>query len=252
MLIIPAIDLRDGRCVRLTQGRRDSTKVYDGDPVDIAKAYEAEGAPMLHIVDLDGAFAEPNSSNRRTLGEIVRSVKIPVQFGGGMRTTEQVSEVIDFGVARVVLGTLAVESPETLSELLHRFGGEKVVVGIDAKDGVVVTRGWETDGAVSAVAFAVQLAVIGVKRVIHTDVSRDGMLGGINLEATCELARISALEITASGGVSSLADIRRISRSDCGLDSVIVGKALYEGCFALREALLVARDANLRTTESDT
>ena len=153
MLIIPAIDLRSGRCVRLTQGRKDAAKVYDGDPVDIAQGYQKSGAAMLHIVDLDGAFSEPNSINRRTLGEIVRAVQIPLQFGGGMRTVDQVETVLELGVARVVIGTLAVESPETLVELLHRFGKERIAVGIDARDGQVLTRGWEKEATVPASSF---------------------------------------------------------------------------------------------------
>jgi len=237
MLIIPAIDLRGGRCVRLTQGRRESASVYDGDPVGIAKAYEAAGAPMLHVVDLDGAFADPNSRNRQTLEEIVRSINIPVQFGGGLRAVQDVDKVINSGVARVVLGTLAVESPETLQTLLRRFGGERIAVGIDAKGGRVMTRGWENDAAVSPVSFAIHLASAGVGRIVYTDVSRDGMLGGVNVEATCEIARASGLRVTASGGVASLEDIRHVSRANCGIDSLIVGKALYEGCFAIREAL---------------
>lgn len=237
MLIIPAIDLRSGCCVRLTQGRRDSAKVYDGDPVDIAKSYEAAGAQMVHIVDLDGAFSEPNSANRQTVHEIVRSIRIPTQFGGGLRDLDQVGELIDLGVARVVLGTLAVESPEKLTELLRRFGSERIAVGIDAKGGQVVTRGWEKDEALSAVSFVVHLASIGIGRVIYTDVARDGMLNGVNVEATCEIARASGLQITASGGVSSLEDIRHVSRAHCGIDSLIVGKALYEGYFTIQEAL---------------
>jgi phosphoribosylformimino-5-aminoimidazole carboxamide ribotide isomerase len=237
MLIIPAIDLQGGCCVRLTQGRRDTAKVYDGDPVDIAKGYEAAGVQMLHIVDLDGAFSAPNSRNREMLRKIVRSIKIPVQFGGGLRSVEQVKEVIDFGVARIVLGTSAVESPETLQKLLGMFGGEKIAVGIDAKDGTVVTRGWEKEAALSAVNFAFQLASVGVERIIYTDVSHDGMLKGVNIEATCEIARVSGLKVTASGGISSLEDIRRVSRSDCGIDSVILGKALYEGYLTIQEAL---------------
>ena len=237
MLIIPAIDLQGGCCVRLTQGRRDTAKVYDGDPVDIAKGYESAGVQMLHIVDLDGAFSAPNSRNREMLRKIVRSIKIPVQFGGGLRSVEQVKEVIDFGVARIVLGTSAVESPETLQKLLGMFGGEKIAVGIDAKDGTVVTRGWEKEAALSAVNFAFQLASVGVERIIYTDVSHDGMLKGVNIEATCEIARVSGLKVTASGGISSLEDIRRVSRSDCGIDSVILGKALYEGYLTIQEAL---------------
>ena len=238
MLIIPAIDLRGGCCVRLTQGRRETTKVYDGDPVDIARSYEAAGAKMLHIVDLDGAFSEPNSRNRETLGKIVQSIQIPVQFGGGLRSVEHVKQVIDFGVARVVLGTLAVESNETLKTLLNMFGGEKIAVGIDAKGETVVTRGWEKEAALSAARFAVHLASVGVERIIYTDVSRDGMLNGVNVEATCEIARTSGLKVTASGGISSLEDIRRVSHADCGIDSAILGKALYEGYFTIQEALV--------------
>jgi len=240
MLILPAIDLQDGRCVRLTQGRRDTAKVYDGDPVNIAKSYEAAGVQMLHIVDLDGAFSAPNSRNRETLRQIVRTIKIPVQFGGGLRSVDQVKEVIDFGVARIVLGTSAVESPKTLQKLLGIFGGEKIAVGIDAKGGTVVTHGWENEAAVSAVSFALHLASIGVERIIYTDVSRDGMLKGVNIEATCEIARASGLKVTASGGISSLEDIRRVSHSDCGIDSMILGKALYEGYFTIKEALAAA------------
>ncbi len=243
MLIIPAIDLRDGCCVRLTQGRRDSAKVYDGNPVDIARAYEAAGAQMLHVVDLDGAFSEPNSRNRQTLQEIVRSIEIPVQFGGGLRQLEDARKAIDLGVARIVIGTLAVESPEVLKTLLRLFGSEKVAVGIDARNGQVVTRGWENDTALSAVDFALHLASFGVERVIYTEVSRDGMLNGIDVEATCEIARGCGLQVTASGGVSSLEDIRRVSRTTCGIDSIIIGKALYEGHFTIQEALAAAKES---------
>jgi phosphoribosylformimino-5-aminoimidazole carboxamide ribotide isomerase len=242
MLIIPAIDLRAGRCVRLTQGRRDATKIYDGDPVDIARDYEKAGAGMLHIVDLDGAFSEPNSINRRTLGEIVRTVSIPVQFGGGVRAIDQVEKILDLGVARVVIGTLAVESPKTLPELLRRFGNERIAVGIDARDGQVVTRGWEKEATVSAVSFAVHLASLGVERVIYTDVSRDGMLSGVNVEATCEIARASGLKVTASGGVASVADIKLVSQANCDIDSLIVGKALYEGRFTVQEACVAGNE----------
>ncbi len=240
MLIIPAIDLQDGCCVRLTQGRRETAKVYDGDPFEIASDYLAAGAQMIHIVDLDGAFSEPNSLNRETLRKIVRSLQIPVQFGGGLRSVELVKEVIDFGVARIVLGTLAVESSETLKTLLDMFGGEKIAVGIDAKGGTVVTRGWEKEAGLSAAGFALQLASVGVERIIYTDVSRDGMLNGVNVEATCEIARASGLKVTASGGISSLEDIRRVSGANCGIDSAILGKALYEGYFTIQDALVAA------------
>jgi phosphoribosylformimino-5-aminoimidazole carboxamide ribotide isomerase len=237
MLIIPAIDLRDGRCVRLSQGRKDTARVYEGDPVEIARSFEAAGAQMLHVVDLDGAFSESNSVNRRVLRDIVAAIAVPVQFGGGLRQVEDVSRVIDLGVTRVVIGTLAVESPETLKKLLRRFGSERIAVGIDAKVGRVVTSGWEKEEAIGAIEFAVQIASLGVARIVYTDVARDGMLTGPNVGTTCEIARASGLKVTASGGISSLADIERLATANCSVDSVIVGKALYEGRFTLKKAM---------------
>jgi len=241
MLIIPAIDLREGCCVRLSQGRRESARIYDGNPVDIARAYESAGAQMLHVVDLDGAFSEPNSRNRQTVQEIVHAIEIPVQFGGGLREVEDVEKAIDVGIARVVIGTLAVESAEKLKTLLDLFGSESVAVGIDSRNGEVLTHGWENDTSLTAVAFARHLASMGVERIIYTDVSRDGMLKGINIEATCEIARACGLKVTASGGVSSLEDIKSVSRATCGIDSMIIGKALYEGYFTIQEALIATR-----------
>jgi len=243
MMILPAIDLRDGRCVRLTQGRKHSTKVYDSDPVEVAKAFQASGAEMLHVVDLDGAFAEPNSSNRQVLGEIIRAVDIPIQFGGGMRSTKTIKEVIDLGVARVVVGTVAAESPEMLTKMIDLFGSERVAVGIDAQYGKVMTRGWEQQEPIRALDLARKVAAQGVARIVYTDIMRDGLLEGPNIEQTCMIARESGLNVTASGGVSSLSDLENLKAvSGCGIDSVIVGKALYEGLFTLEEALEIAND----------
>jgi phosphoribosylformimino-5-aminoimidazole carboxamide ribotide isomerase len=237
IVIIPAIDLRDGRCVRLTQGRKDHATVYDGDPIEIALSYETDGAQMIHLVDLDGAFSDPNSRNRQVLREIISRIKTPVQFGGGLRNLEDVAQVIELGVSRVVVGTLAVESPDVLAKLVNRFGS-RVCVGIDARDNQVMTRGWEKREIITAVELAQRVAALGVERIVYTDVARDGMLAGINLEQTCLISRESGLRVTASGGVSSLADIRDIrTMSECGVDSVIVGKALYEGRFSLKEAI---------------
>jgi phosphoribosylformimino-5-aminoimidazole carboxamide ribotide isomerase len=237
MLIIPAIDLRDGKCVRLTQGRRQEVKVYDGDPVVIARKFENAGARMLHVVDLDGAFADRNSKNRKVVRRIIRAVEIPVQFGGGLRSVSDVQQMIEFGAAQVVIGTLAAESPETLEKFVQLFGF-RVCVGIDARRGVVLTHGWEKEGKLSAAALARRVADAGVDRIVYTDVARDGMLSGVNLEQTCSIARESGLRVTASGGVSSLKDIVKLKTiSRCGVDSVIVGKALYEGRFTLQEAL---------------
>jgi phosphoribosylformimino-5-aminoimidazole carboxamide ribotide isomerase len=237
MLIIPAIDLQQGKCVRLSQGRKEAATVYDGDPIKVAKDFELAGARMLHIVDLDAAFSDRASPNRRLLREIIGAIEIPVQFGGGLRNSDDVKEVIELGVTRIVIGTLAVESPKTLKELVRLFGSDHIAVGIDAKDGEVMVRGWEQEGKIRAVELAHVVAKAGVERIIYTDVARDGMLTGLNIEQTLLLARESGLKVTASGGVSSLDDIKRLNElSAFGVDSVIVGKALYEGRFTLREA----------------
>ena len=245
MLIIPAIDLRDGRCVRLTQGRKEDVKVYDGDAVEVALSYQNAGARMLHIVDLDGAFADSNSCNRQVLREIISRIEIPAQFGGGLRSLEDIKKVIELGVTRVVIGTLAVESPDSLAKALRLFGGERITVGIDAREGRVMTRGWEKEEKLSALQLAQKVAALGVERIVYTDVTRDGMLSGVNIEQTCLIARESGLRVTASGGVSSLEDIKRLKEvseasadaGECGVDSVIIGKALYEERFTLQEAL---------------
>jgi phosphoribosylformimino-5-aminoimidazole carboxamide ribotide isomerase len=251
--IIPAIDLRGGRCVRLTQGRKDNATVYDGDPTEIAKSYQAAGAQMIHIVDLDGAFSESNSRNRQVLREIISVIRIPVQFGGGIRTQENVTQLLDLGVARVVIGTLAVEAPESLDHALQSFGAERILVGIDARDGQVLTRGWESEGKLSALELAKRVRFAGVERIVYTDVARDGMLTGVNLEQTCAIARESGLKVIASGGVSSLGDIEQLlsasvavneSEPAGAIDSVIIGKALYEGRFTLEEAIEISGRAS--------
>jgi len=246
MLVIPAIDLRQGKCVRLTQGRKETATIYDGDPVEIAETFEAAGARMLHIVDLDGAFAETNLRNREVLREIIRAIHIPIQFGGGLRATEDVGRVIELGVARAVIGTVAVESPELLTEMLHLFGSKHLAVGIDARDGQVVTRGWETQEQISALTLARRAAAAGVERIVYTDVARDGTLTGTNVQETTLIARESGLRVTASGGVSALDDLQRLKAvGESGVDSVIVGKALYEGRFTLAEALTLASGNSL-------
>jgi phosphoribosylformimino-5-aminoimidazole carboxamide ribotide isomerase len=238
MLIIPAIDLKDGRCVRLTQGRRDEIKVYDGDPVETAKGFVAAGAELIHVVDLDGAFAGGESPNR-SIGRRIAEQGIPVEFGGGIRTIEDVAELIERGVERVIVGTVAAESPEVLKEMVRKFGA-RVCVGIDARDGQVVVRGWEQRTRIMAIDLARAAAEAGVERIIYTDVSRDGMLAGPNIEQTCQVARASGLRVTASGGVSSLDDIRRLRHTGEPLiDSVILGKALYENRLTLEEALRI-------------
>jgi len=241
MLIIPAIDLRNGRCVRLAQGRKDAATVYDDNPPEVAKAFENDGARMLHVVDLDGAFSENKLRNREVLRELVSTISIPVQFGGGLRSVADVEQVLALGVTRVVIGTVAAESPDTLARMLQLFGSEALAVGIDAREGEVVTRGWEKQGQINAVNLAKQVGELGITRIVYTDVQRDGMLTGINIDQTCLIAEASGLKITASGGVSSLDDLGKLAaRSECGIDSVIVGKAFYEGRFTVSDAQRVA------------
>ena len=237
MIIIPAIDLKEGRCVRLEQGRKTDVKVYGDDPVAVALEFAKAGAEIIHIVDLEGAFGDSRSINRKVLKDIVDSVDIDIQFGGGIRTTSDVEELKRLGVERVVLGTIASESTNELRELVDRFG-DFIAVGIDARDGRVMTRGWVERGAQDAQELAKQVAELGVSRIVYTDITRDGMLTGPNNEQTIAVARAANVPVTASGGVSSLDDLRRIAMSGEPLvDSVIVGKAIYERRFTIEEAL---------------
>jgi len=234
MIVIPAIDLKNGLCVRLLQGRKSEMTVYNEDPVAVARAFAAAGAEMIHVVDLDGAFNEDESPNRAVLRKIVDAVDVEIQFGGGVRSLEDVQQLCDAGVARVVLGTVAAEEPSRLKEFVRSFGS-KICVGIDARDGRVMTRGWETATPLLAVDFARSVAECGVERIVYTDIARDGALVGPNIEQTRAVAEAANVRVTASGGVSSLDDIERLR--DARMDSVIVGKALYEGKFSLEEAI---------------
>ena len=241
MIVIPAIDLRNGKCVRLTEGRKDETTIYDTDPLKTAQRFVASGAEWLHIVDLDAAFGEPELTNREIVKEIVKRSGVPVQFGGGMRAVTDVQEMIDSGISRVVIGTIATESPLIMRDIARRFG-EHVCVGIDARDGRVMTRGWQKREDISALELANRVAAAGIGRVVYTDIARDGTLKGVNALATIELARESGLKVTASGGVASCADITRLmSFNESLVDSVILGKALYENRFTLEEALKAIR-----------
>ncbi|HSE32200.1 MAG TPA: 1-(5-phosphoribosyl)-5-[(5-phosphoribosylamino)methylideneamino]imidazole-4-carboxamide isomerase [Pyrinomonadaceae bacterium] len=240
MLIIPAIDLKSGHCVRLSQGRRAAVKIYEEDPTTVAQHFADAGARMLHVVDLDAAFGDENTRNTNALLRILRTVDVPVQFGGGVRKREDIRRLIDAGVSRIVLGTIAVESTEILEELAEEFG-PKVCVGIDARDGHVLVRGWETTTDMTATDLAKRAAAAGVARIIYTDTARDGMLTGPNIEQTIAVARAAQLRVTASGGISSLDDIRSLlEANESLLDSVIVGKALYEKRFSLEDALRLA------------
>lgn len=240
MIVIPAIDLKNGLCVRLMQGRKSEVTVYNENPVEVAREFASAGAEMIHVVDLDGAFNETDSPNRTVVRKIVDAVAVPIEFGGGVRSLEDVQQLSDAGVARVVLGTVAAESPDLLRDFVSRFSS-RICVGIDARDGRVMSRGWEAATPVMAVDLARSVAECGVERVIYTDIARDGTLVGPNIEQTLAIVRAANIRVTASGGVSSLDDIKRLR--DTGeplLDSVIVGKALYEGKFKLEEAIVAA------------
>jgi phosphoribosylformimino-5-aminoimidazole carboxamide ribotide isomerase len=238
MLVIPAIDLKGGQCVRLTEGREASAKVYDRDPVEVASGYESEGARLIHIVDLDSAFLGVASKNQQIVRRIVSELKVPVEVGGGVRSIDDVRTLLeDVGARYVIVGTLAVENPHELETAINEFG-DAIVVGIDARGRSVATRGWMEATRVDAVELARQVASLGAARIIYTDIARDGRLEGPNLEMTRRIAEASGIHLTASGGVSSLEDIERLCDLEpYGVDSVIVGKALYEGRLTLQAAL---------------
>ena len=214
--------------------------IYNENPVEVAKEFAAAGAEMIHVVDLDGAFDGAESPNRAVVREIVKAIDVPVEFGGGIRSLKDVQELCNAGVARVVLGTVAAESPLLLRDFVTNFSS-RICVGIDARNGRVMTRGWQSTTPLLAVELARSVAECGVERIVYTDIARDGMLGGPNIEQTLAVARAANVNVTASGGVSSLDDIKRLrDAGDSRLDSVIVGKALYEGKFKLEEAINLA------------
>lgn len=239
MIILPAIDLKGGRCVRLEQGKPEKEKVYSGDPAEVARSWEQQGAQWLHVVDLDGAFAgEPR--NLASLQAIRSAVSIPIQFGGGNRTMDTLALVFDAGVDRVVLGTAALESPDFISEACAAFGN-KIAVGIDARNGKVAVKGWSDVTDIDAIEFGREAEARGAELIIYTDISRDGMLSGPNTEALRRMAEGVSIPVIASGGVSSPADVAEISRLAPGrIIAMIIGKALYEGSITLRRALDIA------------
>jgi phosphoribosylformimino-5-aminoimidazole carboxamide ribotide isomerase len=241
MLIIPAVDIKDGKCVRLLQGRMEDTTVYSDSPAEMALRWQREGAEILHIVDLNGAF-EGRGVNDEAVREIVRRVDMRTELGGGIRDLTRIDALLALGIGRVILGTAAVENPDLVRAALDQYGPERILVGIDAKNGVAATRGWAADGGRPAVDLGRAMKALGVERVIYTDIARDGMLTGPNIPETERMARETGLKIIASGGVSSLGDILALKRIESsGVDSVITGKAIYEGKLDLREAIRAAR-----------
>lgn len=240
MLILPAIDLRGGNCVRLVKGDFKQETIYSEHPEEIALRWEEGGAEFLHVVDLDGALAgEPQ--NMDAIKRILQAVKIPVEVGGGIRSMESIDRLLSIGVSRVILGSVAVHKEELVQEACSAYGN-RIVVGIDAKKGIVATDGWEKSGDISAVELAKRLGAFGLETIIYTDISRDGTLSGVNVTETAHLARASGIKVIASGGVKSISDIEGLKKRECdGIIGVIVGKSIYEGTLSLTEAIAASR-----------
>ena len=240
MLILPAIDLRGGNCVRLVKGDFKQETIYSEHPEEIALRWEEGGAEFLHVVDLDGALAgEPQ--NMDAIKRILQAVKIPVEVGGGIRSMESIDRLLSIGVSRVILGSVAVHKEELVQEACSAYGN-RIVVGIDAKKGIVATDGWEKSASISAVELAKKLGAFGLETIIYTDISRDGTLSGVNVTETAHLARASGIKVIASGGVKSISDIEGLKKRECdGIIGVIVGKSIYEGTLSLTEAIAASR-----------
>jgi phosphoribosylformimino-5-aminoimidazole carboxamide ribotide isomerase len=225
--LIPAVDLKGGKCVRLQEGIASRSTEYSNDPVAMALHWEESGATRLHLVDLDGAFSG-QAAHLEIAKSIFRALRIPVQFGGGLRTLEQIETILDLGAKRAILGTVAVDNPQVVEEAVRRYS-DAIVVGIDARMGKVALRGWVDQTALTAVELAMRMKKLGVQRVIYTDVARDGMLKGANYRETETLCRETGIRVIASGGVSSIEDVREIwDRRAYGIEGVILGRALYD------------------------
>ena len=235
--IFPAIDLRNGRVVRLEQGDPERETVFGNDPVKMAQRWLDAGAKWLHVVNLDGAFDEAGAANWAALPAICE-LDAKVQFGGGIRSLEDIERALKAGAKRVILGTVAIEKPNIVRQAIDKFGKNKIMVGIDAHNGRVKTRGWQRDTAMNPVDLGKEMKELGVKTLIYTDIGRDGLMGGVNVQATVQLSQVTGLEVIASGGVATLEDIRRCyAQAEHGLVGVITGRAIYDGSMDLEEAL---------------
>jgi len=237
MIIYPAVDVKEGRCVRLVQGEFDKVTVYSDNPVEMALKWEQLGAQYLHVVDLDGARTG-HVQNIPTISEMAVKLGIPLQMGGGIRTIEMIETILCKGIHRVILGTSAVKDPNLVKNALKSFG-DSIAIGIDAKDGMVAIEGWAKTSEFTAIGFAKKMEELGAKTIIYTDISRDEMLAGPNLKAMEEMVNAVGIEVIASGGVSNIDDIKNLK--EVGVSGVIVGKALYTGDLDLKEAIEVAK-----------
>lgn len=242
MKLFPAIDIKNGQCVRLKQGSFQDVLVYSENPVKIAKQWEAAGASFIHIVDLDGALVG-HSVNDEVIKSIVNEVKIPIQVGGGIRTIKDIESKLVLGIDRVIIGTKAVNDPAFIKEAITTFGSKRIVIGIDAKDGMVAIEGWEKLSNYQAVTLALEMKKYGVKTIVYTDISKDGMLQGPNIAHTKEMVQTTGLNIIASGGVSSLKDLEMLEEID--VYGAIIGKALYENRIDLKKAVHLFEKKNI-------
>jgi len=236
MLIIPAIDLKEGKCVRLQQGLMDKATVYGEDPGAMAKHWESQGAELLHVVDLNGAFAG-KPKNLDAIKAIRSAVKLSIEVGGGIRDIETIGTLVSIGIDRIILGTAAIENPAFVREACQKFPG-RIIVGIDAKEGLVAIKGWAEVTKVRAADLALRMQDHGAIAIIYTDIKRDGMLSGPNIEATRDLAKALHIPVIASGGVHTLKDIENLMEiRHAGVSGVITGKAIYSGSLDLKEAI---------------
>lgn len=233
MIIFPAIDIKDNKCVRLLQGDFDKVNIYGDDPSEMAKKWEDKGSQFIHIVSLNGARGEGNM-NDESIKKILQTVNIPIQIGGGIREEKRVKELLDLGVNRVILGSMAVKNKELLEELVKKYK-DKIVVSIDAKDGKVATEGWEEVSSVDSLQLCKELEEIGVKTIVYTDISKDGMMAGPNFDIYEKLSKETNLDIIASGGVTTIDDVTKLNSMN--LYGAIIGKALYENKIELKEVL---------------
>ncbi len=237
MLVIPAIDIKNGQTVRLKQGKFSEKTVYSESPVESALYFQHLGAKRLHLVDLDGAESG-EAPNQATVEEILASVDIPIQLGGGIRSLETIERWLDLGIQSVIIGTIAVEKPEIVRLALQKSGSERIILSVDALDGMVATEGWQKQSKIKAVDLGLRYKPDGLERILYTDIGRDGMLAGPNLNQTKEMAVQTKLKIIASGGVSSKADLQNLEKLEqFGVDSVVVGRAFYERRISPEEVL---------------